>query len=123
MNKSKVTNLIGLNMIDQHGRNIGTVADLSVDISTWQLQTLEVNLNRTILDELKLKRPWFGTQAIQIPLSEVSGATDNLVLKCSLEDLEFSGGESAREEVTPELTAQAKSTNVDDRARAMGSVE
>ncbi|ADB18730.1 hypothetical protein Psta_4080 [Pirellula staleyi DSM 6068] len=121
MTKSKVTNLIGLNMIDQQGRNIGTVADMSVDIETWHLVTLEVNLNRAILDELKLKRPWFGTQAIHIPISEVSSATDNLILKCSLEDLQLSGGESAAESTPAELTAQPRAAHAEDRSITLGS--
>lgn len=43
MSKSKVMTLIGMKIIGQHGRDIGVVADMSADVETWQLQTLEVN--------------------------------------------------------------------------------
>lgn len=96
MIESTVTNLIGRKVIGQHGRDIGVVADLTADVETWRLQTLEVKLNRTTLDELKLKRPWFGSQTIHVPVGEISGATDNFVLKCLLEEMEFTGGESSQ---------------------------
>ena len=57
MTESMITNLIGMKIIGQHGRAIGIVTDMSADIETWQLRNLEVKLNRTTLDELKLKRP------------------------------------------------------------------
>lgn len=123
MNESKVTNLIGMRIIGQHGRDIGLIADMSADVETWQLQTLEVKLNRATLDELKLKRPWFGTQTIHVPVGEISGATDNLVLKCPLEEMEFSGGESAADDAPTEETAQAGASRADDRSGSSGSAD
>lgn len=99
MSQSKVMSLMGLEIIGQHGREIGAITDMLADVETWQLQSLEVKLNRETLDELKLKRPWFGTQTVLVPVSEISGATDKLVLKHSLEEMEFSAGKPA--EATP----------------------
>jgi len=101
---------MGMKVIGQHGREIGVIADMSADVETWQLQSLEVKLNRETLGDLKLKRPWFGTQTVHVPVSEISGATDNLVLKCLLEEMEFSGGKPADAEPEahqrePETTA------------------
>lgn len=95
MSETKVTKLIGMKVIGQHGRDVGVVTDMSADVETWQLQNVEVKLNLSTLDELKLKRPWFGTQTICVPAREVSGATEYLVLKRPLEELEFSGGTAA----------------------------
>lgn len=95
MTESMVTSLIGMKTVGQHGRDIGVVTDMSANVETWQLRNLEVKLNRATLDELKLKRPWFGTQTIGVPVSAISGATDNLVLKRPLEEMEFFGGTTA----------------------------
>ena len=95
MSQSNVMSLMGLEIIGQHGREIGVITDMFADVETWQLQGLEVRLNRETLDELKLKRPWFGSQTVHVPVSEISGATDNLVLKHRLEEMEFSGGKPA----------------------------
>jgi len=95
MNHAKVTKLIGMRIVGQHGREIGVVADISANVITWKLETLEVKLNRATLDELKLKKPWLGTQSVRVPVSQISGATDNLVLTTALEEMEFEGGQSA----------------------------
>jgi sporulation protein YlmC with PRC-barrel domain len=95
MNQSKVMSLVGIEIIGQHGREVGIITDMLVDVDTWQLQSLEVKLNRESLNDLKLKRPWFGTQTVHVPVREISGATDKLVLKHALEEMEFSGGQSA----------------------------
>ncbi len=95
MDQSKVMSLVGMKIIGQHGREVGVISDMFADVETWHLQSLEVKLNRETLDDLKLKRPWFGTQTVHVPVSEISGATDNLVLKHPLEEMEFSGGKPA----------------------------
>jgi sporulation protein YlmC with PRC-barrel domain len=95
MSQSNVKSLLGMKIIGQHGREIGVISDMFADVETWQLQSLEVKLNRETLDDLKLKLPWFGTQTVHVPVSDISGATDNLVLKCLLEEMEFSGGKPA----------------------------
>lgn len=108
MSQSKVMSLVGLPIIGQHGREIGVITDMLADVDTWQLQSLEVKLNRETLDELELKRPWFGTQTVLVPVSEISGVTDNLVLKHPLEEMEFSGGKPA--EAPPTAEAEAPPT-------------
>ena len=95
MNDSRVMSLVGMKIIGQHGREVGIITDMLANVETWQLQSLEVKLNRETLDDLKLKLPWFRTQSVHVPVSEISGATDNLVLKCLLEEMEFSGGKPA----------------------------
>lgn len=107
MNETMVNSLIGMKIFGQHGREIGVIADISVDLESWQLQTLEVKLNRQTLDDLKLNRPWFGSQTVHVPVSEISGATDNLVLKTPLEEMEFSGGEPAAVDSPTEATLQS----------------
>ncbi len=110
MNESRVMSLVGKTIIGQHGREIGVITDMFVDVVTWQLQSLEVKLNRETLDDLKLKRPWFRSQTVHVPVREISGATDNIVLKSLLEEMEFSGGtpadaEPGAQESEPETTA------------------
>jgi sporulation protein YlmC with PRC-barrel domain len=128
MSDSKVMSLKGIAIIGQHGREIGVVTDLYIDTETWQCQSLEVKLNRDALDDLKLKRPWFGSQTVRVPVSTISGATENLVLKCVLEELEFSGGQPAGVESSPEQDSLdttgvadqgSKLANQDEQARGV----
>ena len=118
MDQSRVMSLVGMRIIGQHGREVGVITDMFADVETWHVQSLKVKLNRETLDDLKLKRPWFGTQTVHVPVSEISGATDNLVLKHCLEEMEFSGGKPA--EVAPlvaEETPEEKNTR-DDRSES-----
>jgi len=118
MNQSNVISLMGMKVIGQHGREIGVIADMSADVETWQLQSLEVKLNRETLDDLKLKRPWFGTQTVHVPVSEISGATDNLVLKSLLEEMEFFGGKPAEADPPAEKGTSEGTNTFDDRSES-----
>ena len=42
MNPSKVVSLVGMDIIGQHGREVGVITDMCADLETWQLQSLEV---------------------------------------------------------------------------------
>jgi sporulation protein YlmC with PRC-barrel domain len=79
-------------VIGQHGRELGSVQNLSIDTASWKVVTLHVKLERAVLDDLNLKRFVFSAQSIDIPVGEVSGVGDALVLKRPLEDLIFEGG-------------------------------
>jgi sporulation protein YlmC with PRC-barrel domain len=95
MSETEAVNLLHMRVVGQHGRAVGVVKEVLVNVETWHVECLEVKLNRDTLEELELKRPLLGTQTVRIPTSQVSGASDVIVLKAMLEDLEFSGGTPA----------------------------
>ena len=118
MDQSNVKGLLGMKIIGQHGREIGVITDMFADVETWQLQSLEVKLNRETLDDLKLKRTWFGTQTVRVPVSEISGATDNLVLKSTLEEMDFSGGKPAAAASLAEKGESERTGKPDERSES-----
>jgi sporulation protein YlmC with PRC-barrel domain len=118
INQSNVKSLLGMKIIGQHGREIGVITDMFADVETWQLQSLEVKLNRETLDDLKLKRTWFGTQTVRVPVSEISGATDNLVLKSILEEMDFSGGKPAAAALLAEKGESERTGKPDERSES-----
>jgi len=81
-----------MKVVEQHGREIGSVEEVFVDTDTWKIAHLSIKLSRDALEDLHLRKPLFGTQTIRISSSELSGARDVIVLKRKLEDLEFEGG-------------------------------
>jgi sporulation protein YlmC with PRC-barrel domain len=107
-----------MKIIGQHGREIGVITDMFADVETWMLQSLEVKLNRETLDDLKLKRTWFGTQTVRVPVSEISGATDNLVLKSTLEEMDFSGGQPAAAALPAEKGESEGTGTPDERSES-----
>jgi sporulation protein YlmC with PRC-barrel domain len=84
--------IIGKSVIGQHGREIGRIIDVGVDIGTWRVLNVQVKLLRRVHQDLNLKRLLFRSQSITIPIAEISGVSDTVVLKSALEDLAFSGG-------------------------------
>ncbi|MHB8899254.1 MAG: PRC-barrel domain-containing protein [Thermoguttaceae bacterium] len=118
MHQSKVMSLVGMKIIGQHGREVGVITDMFADVETWHLQSLEVTLNRETLDDLKLKRPWFGTQTVHVPVSEISGATDNLVLESILEEMDFSGGQPAAAAPLAEKGESERTDTPDDGSKS-----
>jgi sporulation protein YlmC with PRC-barrel domain len=103
------TELIGKRILSQDGREIGEVESLHVDVETWRLSAVGVKLRREVLEQLSLKRPLIGTQVIRIPIDQVSGASDTVVLKPTFAKLAAVTGE------TEELKAEKTD---DDKAKA-----
>lgn len=87
--------LEGKQVFSQAGRHVGSVDSLEVDTEGWRVTALRVKLARAVLEDLKLKRPLLGSQTVSIPVGEVAGVTDTLVLKSKVEDLAFLGGREA----------------------------
>ncbi len=99
MRRCNIKSLIGKHVVGQHGRQVGIVSDLLVNIESWQLEAIMIELSRESSEDLHLKQKWFGAQIVNLPISEISGVTDSLVLKHSLEEIEFSD----RSPMDPEL--------------------
>ena len=102
MAEKKSQNILGKVVVGQHGREVGTIDEVLVDTEAWQVVCLGVKLNRDTLEELKLKRPLWGTQSVRISCDEVSGLTDMIVLKHKLEDMAFTEGEAAPDALPPD---------------------
>ncbi len=76
---------MGISVISQDGVDMGSVKDLEIEDSAWQVTGLLVKLNKDILERLNMKRPMIGTQEIMISTTDVSGIADNIVLRRPLE--------------------------------------
>lgn len=88
--------VVGLKIVGHHGREIGVVVEAQRDLESWKVTSIEVELNPAALADLKLKKPWSGTQTVSVPTAQVAGACDFLVLKVPVEDMEFSGGKAKK---------------------------
>ncbi len=84
--------IIGKSVIGQHGREIGRVLDVGVDAATWMVVSLHVKLNRKVHHDLNLKQLLLRSQTITLPIADVSGVSDTVVLGRTLEHLVFSDG-------------------------------
>jgi sporulation protein YlmC with PRC-barrel domain len=84
--------IIGKSVIGQHGREIGRVLDVGIDAESWKVISLQVKLSRKVHHDLNLKQLLFRSQTVTLPIAEVSGVSDTVVLRIALDKLAFSGG-------------------------------
>jgi sporulation protein YlmC with PRC-barrel domain len=108
MGEMRARNLIGLQVIAQGGRSVGAVKDVLVDTDTWRVIALSVRMTKEASDDLKLRSSFWASPVIDIPVEEISGASDTLVLNRTLDKVDFLGKELGREHVTTkESSAQS----------------
>ena len=79
--------MAGTHVLTQDGHDIGQVHGLEIDAETWRVKAVEVRLHRRILDALGLPKPLLGAPTVVLPIKEVAGCSEHLVLQEPLEDL------------------------------------
>jgi len=89
--------LSGKRVVSQDGRVIGEIESLHIDVESWRVAFIGVKVRKDVLDELRLKRPFIGTQVIRIAADQISGASDTVVLKPPFSGLTYEGGEGREE--------------------------
>jgi sporulation protein YlmC with PRC-barrel domain len=89
--------LSGKRVVSQDGRVIGEIESLHIDVESWRVAFIGVKVRKDVLDELRLKRPFIGTQVIRIAADQISGASDTVVLKPPFSGLTYEGGEGLEE--------------------------
>jgi len=75
----------GKKVLTSNGRHIGEVVALEVETDGWQVQWLDVKLLRDVLDELKIKKPIFGTQTARIAPRHFKSMSDAVLLALDME--------------------------------------
>lgn len=80
-------------IVTNDGHVIGGVEELIVDTQDWHVVRVGVRLRRQALEDLGLKKSWIRTQHISMPVSEIAGISDTIVLRHNINDVDFAGGE------------------------------
>ena len=81
--------LIGKSVVSQDGAEIGDIQALDVDVDSWKVAALEIRLERGVLEKLNLKKPLLGSQSVRIATDRVSGVSDKVVLKSTVDQIAF----------------------------------
>lgn len=81
--------LMGKTIVSQDGTEVGEIHGLDVDVESWRVEALEVKLDRGVLERMNLKKPIFGTQSVRLAVERVSGVSDTVVLKHTLDEIAF----------------------------------
>lgn len=79
--------LRGMKVIGAGGRIVGEVDDIELDVTTWRMASLVVRVQSDALAELGLAKPFWSHARLKVPVLQVSGATDVVILHSSVADL------------------------------------
>ncbi len=87
MIKSFHDDLRGKQLVGASGRVLGEVEDIEIDYETWRITNLVVAVNSGIVADLGIEKPFWSKARIAIPVHQVSGATETVVLRSTVEEL------------------------------------
>ena len=79
--------LEGKNVIETGGRILGTVSGIEIDLSSWKVTHLRVQLSYDAVDILGYKRPRLGHVEIKVSVDAVKAVSDVVTLDKSMKDL------------------------------------
>lgn len=71
-------------VITTEGRNIGTLKGAWLDLSTWTVTSLVVQLNKDVVDELNVKKPALRSAVVNIPTTYVKNVSDVMQLNTDM---------------------------------------
>jgi len=74
-------------VITKDGKDIGVVSACNLDVSTWKINSLIVNVEKQIARDLKMKKRLFRGVNITVQTNLVSNMTDVAQLSIDLEEL------------------------------------
>jgi sporulation protein YlmC with PRC-barrel domain len=92
--------LRGRAVISADGHVIGRVVSLEVEISSWLVEAIGVELRRDIAERIGTRRSLFRAAAIEIPVKLIQSVGDTVVLSVALDALR-------RQETTPAAGQEA----------------
>ena len=97
-----VDRLKGRKVLDITGKVLGRIGHLLVDTESWAIGAFQLRLRRAAALELGLRWSFFSIPTLNVPTGLVMAASDAVILRASLLDLQ----PLAPEERTPQLVAQ-----------------
>lgn len=81
-------------VVTKDGHVIGSVETVVIDTDLWRIERLGVKVRREAVEALGLKKPWIRRPEIEIPVREIAGVSDAVVLYHRAADLDFEGGDA-----------------------------
>ena len=84
--KLQASALKGKEVLGEKGRLVGKVKDGIIDEKTWQVTSLEVDLQSDVAKEFHLKK-MFGGASIPIAVGYIGAVGDKVMLKASAEEI------------------------------------
>lgn len=75
-----------MKVVGANGRTFGEVDELDVDVESWRIASIIVRVSSTSVTDLGLDKPFWTHARLTIPVEHISGASDNVVLRTTLDE-------------------------------------
>jgi sporulation protein YlmC with PRC-barrel domain len=95
----QLAKLQGRTVLDTTGAVLGRIKVPLVDMETWLIDTVRVAPTRQVAHELGLTWRWFDRPTMDIPTGIVQAASDAIILRVSLGELQDAMPPSVKDEV------------------------
>lgn len=88
MDEIDSASLRGRQVIDNKGKNIGSVNDIAIDPSSWRVRGLIVDIEREVAENLHMDKPIFsGKPRLEIGTERVEALGDNVILNVDTDQI------------------------------------
>ncbi|MFO7991111.1 MAG: PRC-barrel domain-containing protein [Thermoplasmata archaeon] len=84
---TELTSLIGREISDSAGTNVGEVEDILMDTETWGTPSILAKLDNSVLEDLDMKKALLSKTKIGISMGHVSDIGDVVMLDTTAEDM------------------------------------
>jgi sporulation protein YlmC with PRC-barrel domain len=83
----EITRLFWKKVFTSDNFELGEIHSADVDMNTWQITSLYINLSDEASNKLGFKHPFLGKVVVCLPVSDVKSITDKALLKHTLEHM------------------------------------
>jgi sporulation protein YlmC with PRC-barrel domain len=83
-----IDRIVGRKVLDITGRVLGRVGHLLVDTETWAISSLQLKLQRKTARDLGVRWSFFRVPTLEVPTGLVMAASDAVILRAELSDLQ-----------------------------------
>ena len=81
--------LNGKQVITSEAEVLGEIEGVELDISTWTVTHLYINLLKSNVEKFNYKKPLFGSVSVCLPINTIKAVGDVISLKESIDDLKY----------------------------------
>lgn len=76
-----------MNVVGSSGRVFGDIDDVEIDETTWRATQLIVRVSSEAIADLGLEKPLWKRARLAIPIHQVAGTSDVVVLRSTLDEI------------------------------------
>jgi sporulation protein YlmC with PRC-barrel domain len=83
----KMGRFLKMQVLGTGGKVLGQVTDIQLEPSTWKMPALSVSIDREVMDNMKMKKPFIGKGSITLSMVHVNSIKDYVMLNTNQDGL------------------------------------